>query len=88
MARKISDLPSKELIVNQEYRSIKINDELLRRIEFLERKVNDLQNRNQKLENIIKESFMSFKFLKEEKNNTITESDAIRRMRELMGYFR
>jgi hypothetical protein len=84
MARKISDLPSKELIVNQEYRSIKINDELLRRIEFLERKVNDLQNRNQKLENIIKESFMSFKFNSEEVvDNTLTNSEALIRMREL-----
>jgi hypothetical protein len=84
MVRKISDLPSKELIVNQEYRSIKINDELLRRIEFLERKVNDLQNRNQKLENIIKESFMSFKFNSEEVvDNTLTNSEALIRMREL-----
>ena len=66
---------------NEEYRNIRVNEELLRRIESLERKVDDLQNRNQKLENIIKQSFMSFKFLKEEENNTLNESDAIRRMR-------
>lgn len=66
---------------NEEYRNIRVNEELLRRIESLERKVDDLQNRNQKLENIIKQSFMSFKFIKEEENNTLNESDAIRRMR-------
>jgi len=68
---------------NDEYVAIRINDELLRRIESLERKVDDLQNRNQKLENIIKQSFMSFKFLKEEENNTIIERDRISRARML-----
>jgi hypothetical protein len=66
---------------NDEYAAIRINDELLRRIESLERKVDDLQNRNQKLENIIKQSFMSFKFNKEVENQTLTETDEIRRMR-------
>jgi hypothetical protein len=70
---------------NEEYRNIRVNEELLRRIESLERKVDDLQNRNKKLENIIKQSFMSFKFLKEEENNTLTESEAIRRIRMIRG---
>ena len=84
MARRISDLPTQERPkYNDEYLAIRVNDELLRRIESLERKVNDLQNRNQKLEMIIKHSFVSFKFNYEEQNDTFTKSDSIRRMREL-----
>ncbi len=69
---------------NEEYVAIKVNEELLRRIESLERKVDDLQNRNQKLENILKHSFVSFKFNSEEVTDTITNSVSIRRMRELV----
>jgi len=49
-------------MANYNYVNIKINEELLRRIETLERKVYDLQDRNQKLENIMRDSFISFKF--------------------------
>ena len=65
---------------NDEYRAIKINDELLRRIESLERKVDDLQNRNQKLENILKYSFISFKFKSEEQ-----PTESYQRFRNILG---
>jgi uncharacterized protein (DUF342 family) len=58
-----------------------MSEQLLRRIESLERKVSDLQTRNQKLENIIKQSFMSFKFNKEGENETLIETEEISRMR-------
>jgi uncharacterized protein (DUF342 family) len=58
-----------------------MSEQLLRRIESLERKVSDLQTRNQKLENIIKQSFMSFKFDKESENETLIETEEISRMR-------
>jgi hypothetical protein len=58
-----------------------MSEQLLRRIESLERKVSDLQTRNQKLENIIKQSFMSFKFNKESENKTLIETEEMRRMR-------
>lgn len=58
-----------------------MSEQLLRRIESLERKVSDLQTRNQKLENIIKQSFMSFKFNKESENETLIETEEMRRMR-------
>ena len=70
---------------NEDYRNIKVNEELLRRIESLERKVDDLQDRNKKLENILKHSFVSFKFNSEEVTHTTTESDAVRRMRMICG---
>jgi len=60
---------------------IHMSEQLLRRIESLERKVSDLQTRNQKLENIIKQSFMSFKFNKESENETLIETEEMRRMR-------
>jgi uncharacterized protein (DUF342 family) len=60
---------------------IHMSEQLLRRIESLERKVSDLQTRNQKLENIIKQSFMSFKFNKESENETLIETEEISRMR-------
>jgi uncharacterized protein (DUF342 family) len=60
---------------------IHMSEQLLRRIESLERKVSDLQTRNQKLENIIKQSFMSFKFNKEGENETLIETEEISRMR-------
>jgi hypothetical protein len=58
-----------------------MSEQLLRRIESLERKVSDLQTRNQKLENIIKQSFMSFKFNKKSENETLIETEEISRMR-------
>jgi hypothetical protein len=68
-------------IIN-EYDTIRINDELLRRIESLERKVFHLQNRNQNLEKIMKDSFIGFKFNKEDRpNHSNYETDEIRRMR-------
>lgn len=70
---------------NDEYRAIKINDELLRRIESLERKVDDLQNRNQKLENILKYSFVSFKFQGDNNVNGNNTSDYIARIRQLIS---
>jgi chaperonin cofactor prefoldin len=48
--------------VIRSYDIIRINDELLRRIEHLETKVEDLQKRNKKLENILRDSFIGFKF--------------------------
>jgi hypothetical protein len=70
---------------NDEYRAIKINDELLRRIESLERKVDDLQNRNKKLENILKYSFVSFKFQGDNNVNGNNTSDYITRIRQLIS---
>lgn len=49
-------------MANYNYVNIKINEELLRRVEALERKVDDLQDRNKKLENLMRDSFISFKF--------------------------
>jgi len=60
-------------MANYNYVNIKINEELLRRIENLERKVDDLQTRNQKLENIMRDSFIGFKF-----NNQKYETDGMR----------
>lgn len=56
-------------MANYNYVNIKINEELLRRIEALERKVCDLQDRNKKLENLMRDSFISFKF-NEQKQET------------------
>lgn len=56
-------------MANYNYVNIKINEELLRRIEALERKVCDLQDRNKKLENLMRDSFISFKF-SEQKQET------------------
>lgn len=47
----------------------RINDELLRRIESLENKVSDLQIRNEGLEKMLKDSFIGFKFNKEDRTN-------------------
>ena len=58
---------------------------LLRRIERLERKVNDLEIKNEKLEKIVNSSFVGFKFNKEDipndSNHEIT--DEMRRTRLL-----
>ena len=64
-----------------EYTTIRINDELLRRIESLERKVNDLQTRNEKLERMMRDSFIGFKFNKQTENtltNTVQQRSADR----------
>jgi len=66
--------------INEEYVAIKVNEELLQRIESLERKVDDLQNRNKKLENILKYSFMSFKFKGEAK-----PTESYQRFRTILG---
>jgi len=44
---------------------------LLNKVKELEGRVNHLEKSNQKLENIIKQSFMSFKFNKEAENETL-----------------
>lgn len=44
------------------YLDVAFNQELLRRIERLEQKVIELQDKNKKLEEIVKETFISFKF--------------------------
>lgn len=56
-------------MANYNYVNIKINEELLRRIESLERKVCDLQDRNKKLENLMRDSFISFKFSEQKQEN-------------------
>ncbi len=58
----------------------KMDDELLRRIDHLERKVCDLQIRNQKLESMLRDTFISFKFRKETENIP-TESEEMSRIR-------
>lgn len=49
------------------YRLLKANDELLKRVCDLEEKVKFLQDKNNQWESIFKDSFTSFKFLKENK---------------------
>lgn len=61
------------------YNDIKFIDQLLRRVERLEQKVDDLRDRNQKLEKIMKDSFISFRF--NENKGMITNQD------EFDGYF-
>ena len=60
-----------------EYTTIRINDELLRRIESLERKVNDLQTRNEKLERMMRDSFIGFKFNKQTENTRQIPTDRL-----------
>lgn len=60
-----------------EYTTIRINDELLRRIESLERKVNDLQTRNEKLERMMRDSFIGFKFNKQKENTRQIPTDRL-----------
>lgn len=70
-------------MANYNYVTIKFNEELLRRVESLERKVDDLQNRNQKLEKMMRDSFISFKF-----NNQKQEPDGMRQfntIREILN---
>lgn len=70
-------------MANYNYVTIKFNEELLRRIESLERKVNDLQNRNEKLERMMRDSFISFKF-----NDQKQETDGMRQyniIREILN---
>jgi len=57
--------------------------ELLRRIERLKRKVNDLEIKNEKLERIVNNSFVGFKFNKEDipNNSNHEAADDLRRMR-------
>lgn len=56
--------------------------ELLRRIERLERKVNDLEIKNEKLERIVNNSFVGFKFNKEDRpnNSNHVTTDEFRRI--------
>jgi len=59
------------------YVTIKFNEELLRRIEVLERKVGDLQDRNQKLERMMRDSFIGFKFNKQKENTRQIPTDRL-----------
>jgi len=63
------------------YNDIKFIDQLLRRVERLEQKVDDLRDRNQKLEKIMKDSFISFRFNENKNKGMITNQD------EFDGYF-
>lgn len=65
-----------------DYNNIKFIDQLLRRIESLERKVGDLQDRNLKLEKMMRDSFISFKFTKPVEINH-RQQDSMDRLREL-----
>lgn len=68
-----------------DYRVLKMNEELLRRIERLETKVDELQNRNQKLERMMRESFISFKFDTSEEERL--EQERIERSRRIRSIF-
>ena len=63
------------------YNDIKFIDQLLRRVERLEQKVGDLQDRNQKLQRIMKDSFISFRFNENKDRVTIANRE------EFRGYF-
>lgn len=67
-------------MANYNYVNIKINEELLRRIETLERKVYDLQDRNKKLEDLMRDSFISFKFSEQPTNPC---NDSIRQLNSI-----
>ena len=55
---------------------------LLRRVESLEARVVDLESKNEKLEKMLKDSFIGFKFNKEDRpNHSNYETDEMRRMR-------